>query len=246
MSFQRKFQVTSGGEERVSRVVDILGPAFEFDPVFRFELQNFSLAEQKRILPKLFHSFFFASAINDGMLLEADNFGSCAILMPPGKTNDNFWTVLRAGIIPRLFTIGPAACKVCVPYPKMKGGRESYAFKRIVLDYPGGNKAAMAKALTPAEQKAHWYVFIMATAVDRRREGLASALLVYMKDKARSDGRPLWIEATTVESRDLYAKHGFEVVTKVNLGKGQVGPDGLVKKDGEGVTVWPMVWRPEY
>ncbi|KAI2782166.1 hypothetical protein F4815DRAFT_463933 [Daldinia loculata] len=228
MSSQRKFQVTSGGEERVGRVVDVLGPAFEFDPIFRFELQNLSLAEQKRILPKLFHSFFFASAINDGMLLEADNFGSCAILMPPGKTNDNFWTVLRAGVIPRLFTIGPAACK------------------RIILDYPGANKAAMAKALTPAEQKAHWYVFIMATAVDRRREGLASALLVYMKDKARSDGRPLWIEATTVVSRDLYAKHGFEVVTEVNLGKRQVGPDGFVKKDGEGVTVWPMVWRPEY
>lgn len=95
----------------------MLGPAFEFDPIFRFELQNFSLAEQKRILPNLFHSFFFASAINDGMLLEADNFGSCAILMPPGKTNDNFWTVLRAGLIPRLFTIGPAACKVRVlPY----------------------------------------------------------------------------------------------------------------------------------
>ncbi|KAI5865995.1 hypothetical protein GGS23DRAFT_363707 [Durotheca rogersii] len=227
MPFEQKFQVTSGGEERVDRTVDVLGPAFEFDPIFRFELQNFSLSDQKRILPKLFRSFFFACAINDGMLLEADNFASCAILMPPGKTNDNFWTVLRAGLIPSLFTIGPAACK------------------RIVLDYPGGNKAAMATALTKAEQKAHWYIFIMATAVNRVREGLASTLLVYMQDKARSDGRPLWIEATTVKARDLYAKHGFEVVTEVNLGKGQVGPDGLVKKGGEGVAVWPMVWRPE-
>ncbi|KAI0594690.1 hypothetical protein F4775DRAFT_572654 [Biscogniauxia sp. FL1348] len=227
MSSLPQIQVTSGGKERIDRTVDVMAPAFEFDPIFRFELQNFSLADQKQILPKLFRSFFFACAINDGMLLEAGNFGSCAILMPPGKTNDNFLTVLRAGLIPSLFTVGAAACK------------------RIVLDYPGANKTAMSKALTKAEQKAHWYIFIIATAVDRRREGLASALLMYMQDKARSDGLPLWIEATTVESRDLYAKHGFQTVTEVNLGKGQVGPDGLVKKGGEGVTVWPMVWRPE-
>ncbi|KAI1734396.1 hypothetical protein F4680DRAFT_438631 [Xylaria scruposa] len=225
MTLQQRFTVTLGGKERVDRTVDVLGPAFEFDPIFRFELQNFSLSEQKKLLPKLFHSFFFANAINDGMLLEVDNFGSCAILMPPGRTNDNLWTVLRAGLIPSIFTLGPAACK------------------RIVLDYPGANKTAMATVLTKEEQKEHWYIFIMGTAVDRRREGLASALLVYMQQKARSDGRPLWIEATTVTSRDLYKKHGFKVVTEITLGKGQVGADGLVKRDGEGVKVWPMVWR---
>ncbi|KAI0549703.1 hypothetical protein F4679DRAFT_545234 [Xylaria curta] len=84
MTLQQRFTVTLGGKERVDRTVDVLGPAFEVVPIFRFELQNFSLSDQKKLLPKLFHSFFFASAINYGVLLEADNFGSHAILMPPG------------------------------------------------------------------------------------------------------------------------------------------------------------------
>ncbi|KAI0119753.1 hypothetical protein F4814DRAFT_413155 [Daldinia grandis] len=62
-----------------------------------------------------------------------------------------------------------------------------------------------------------------------------------MKDIAWSDGRPLCIEVTTAASRDVYARRGSKVVAKVSLGKGQVNPDALVKKDAEGVTVWPMV-----
>jgi GNAT superfamily N-acetyltransferase len=102
----------------------------------------------------------------------------------------------------------------------------------------------MPKALTKAEQDKHWYVFIMGTAVDRRKQGLAGALLRYMQDCARSDGRVLWLEATTEYSRDLYSKHGFTSVGEVVLGKGQVGPGGLPKKGGEGVTIWSMYWRP--
>jgi len=84
----------------------------------------------------------------------------------------------------------------------------------------------------------------MCTAVDRRREGMAAQLLAYMQDQARGDGRPLWLEATTPLSRDLYAKQGFEIVGEVNLGRGVVGGDGVRKVGGEGITVWGMVWRP--
>ncbi|KAK3374796.1 hypothetical protein B0H63DRAFT_480895 [Podospora didyma] len=84
----------------------------------------------------------------------------------------------------------------------------------------------------------------MGTAADRRRQGLASELLVYMQEQARSDGRPLWLEATTKYSRDLYLKYGFTIVGEAVLGKGKVGPDGLKKKGGEGITTWLMFWRP--
>jgi GNAT superfamily N-acetyltransferase len=98
--------------------------------------------------------------------------------------------------------------------------------------------------LTQAEQKEHWYVFIMGTAEDRRRQGLAGTLLEQMQGLARSDGRPLWLEATTAYSRDLYLKHGFTAVGEAGLGKGTVGADGLPAKGGDGVTIWGMVWRP--
>lgn len=101
-----------------------------------------------------------------------------------------------------------------------------------------------AKVFTKAEQKKHWYLFIMGTALNRRRQGLASELLVYAQNQARSDGRPVWLEATTGVSRDLYLKHGFTTVSEVILGKGKVGTDGLPQKGGEGVTIWLMFWRP--
>lgn len=102
----------------------------------------------------------------------------------------------------------------------------------------------LKKELTKAEQRAHWYIFMIGTEADRRRQGLAGAVLAHTQVRAREDGRPIWLEATTAYSRDLYVKHGFTVVGDAVLGKGKVGPDGLAKKDGEGVTVWGMVWRP--
>ena len=66
-----------------------------------------------------------------------------------------------------------------------------------------------------------------------------------MQDIARKDHCPLWLEATTAYSRDIYARLGFETVEEIVLGQGQVGENGLGKNGGEGVKVWAMIWRPE-
>lgn len=102
----------------------------------------------------------------------------------------------------------------------------------------------MKKVFTKDQMKKHWYVFIMGTSVDRRRQGLASALLVDMQDRARHDDRPLWLEATTEHSLALYLKHGFQNHGEVILGKDTVGRDGLTKTNGEGIVIWSMSWRP--
>lgn len=117
-----------------------------------------------------------------------------------------------------------------------------------MFDYASATEHMMKKVFTKQEQKNHWYwyVFIMGTAKDRRRQGLANALLVHMQDRCRSEahGRPIWLEATTEGSRELYLQHGFQIVGDIVLGKGKVGSDGLPQKEGEGVTIWSMVWRP--
>lgn len=102
----------------------------------------------------------------------------------------------------------------------------------------------MKQVFTKDEMKKHWYVFIMGTSVDRRRQGLASALIVGMQNRARVDGRPLWLEATTESSLALYLKHGFQNHGEIILGKEKVGRDGLPKKNGEGIVIWSMSWRP--
>lgn len=116
--------------------------------------------------------------------------------------------------------------------------------QRAMFEYSSGVEPFMKKAFTQEEQNKHWYIFIMGTAVGKRRKGYASALLAHIQDRARGDGRPIWLEATTDYSRKLYSKHGFTVVGDVVLGKGMVSSDGLPKKNGEGITIWSMFWRP--
>ncbi|ROW00642.1 hypothetical protein VSDG_03177 [Cytospora chrysosperma] len=228
MSAQHKDsrQITYGGKEYVDRANQVLTRSFLGDPVYTWLLHDFSLSEQETVLPKLLSAFLTQGALNGAIFIEVADFGCCGVLMPPGKSIENPWTLPSAGLLSTLWTIG-------------LGG-----FKRAMFEYSSGAEPLMKKAFTKAEQHEHWYVFIMGTAVDKRRQGHASTMLTHMQNRARDDGRPIWLEATTDYSRKLYLKHGFTLVGDVVLGKGKVGQDGLPKKDGEGITIWSMFWRP--
>ena len=75
--------------------------------------------------------------------------------------------------------------------------------------------------------------------------GLCSSLIRHYQSIAANESTPICLEATTAYSRDLYAKLGFQEVDEMLLGKGKVGADGKLKKNGEGVRIWAMVWRPK-
>ena len=210
-------------------VTNVLTEAFaNSDPVFRWLLLDHTPgAVQEAKLHQLLTGFTRAAALNDAVFAEAGgDFGCVAILMPPGKRVDNPWTMLQAGLIPAMMSIGV-------------GG-----FKRAVFEYSDVTHAMLPQVFTKEELKKYWYIFIIGTKLDRRRQGLASALLRHAQETGRKDGAPLWLEATTESSRDLYVKHGFKVVGEIVLGEGKVERDGLPKRGGEGVTIWGMYWRP--
>lgn len=62
---------------------------------------------------------------------------------------------------------------------------------------------------------------------------------------ARAANLPIWLEATTAKSRNLYLSLGFQEIEKITLGKGKVTADATPKKGGPGVSLWAMVWWPE-
>jgi ribosomal protein S18 acetylase RimI-like enzyme len=97
--------------------------------------------------------------------------------------------------------------------------------------------------MSKTERKGYWYVPIVGTALDRRRQGLASRLTRAVQARAQAGGKPVWLETTTVNSRNFYAKHGFKVVEETLVGSGEVDSMGRRKQNG-GVTIWGMVWRP--
>ncbi|KAH8768294.1 hypothetical protein F5883DRAFT_70332 [Diaporthe sp. PMI_573] len=226
MATQKTLAVTTGGKERVERTIQILTPAFIGDPVFTWLLHTTDSKKHGAVLPKLFRGFFTQCALNGSIFLEVDDYGCCGVLMPPGATVQNPWTMLQAGLIPALWNPGAGV------------------FMRAILEYGPAAEHMKERILTKQERKKHWYVFIMGTSIDRRRQGLGGALLENMKERARADERPLWLEATTELSLALYLKHGFQNHGEVILGKGKVGRDGLPKKDGEGIVIWSMSWRP--
>ncbi len=79
----------------------------------------------------------------------------------------------------------------------------------------------------PREQH-HWYLLAIGVATTRQGTGLGSALLAHTLAKADEDGAPAYLEATSLRSRVLYERHGFEVTAE------------LVVDDSP--PLWPM-WR---
>lgn len=93
--------------------------------------------------------------------------------------------------------------------------------------------------------ESYYYCLILGTRTDSRGRGLASSLIRDYQVVAKKAGFPIWLEATTAHSRDLYIKCGFQALDTVILGKGTHDELGEMHAGGVGVTIWPMVWYPE-
>ncbi|MFK3984090.1 GNAT family N-acetyltransferase [Micromonospora sp. NPDC050397] len=75
----------------------------------------------------------------------------------------------------------------------------------------------------------HHHLAFLAVAPDRQRTGLGSALLRHRHTWLDERGMPAYLDASSADSRDLYARHGYRAGEPFRL------PDGT--------PFWPM-WRP--
>ena len=76
----------------------------------------------------------------------------------------------------------------------------------------------------------HHHLAFLAVRPGKQRQGLGSALLRHYHDRLDAAGVPAYLEATSQPARDLYARHGYEV-----MGAPFCLPDAT--------PIWPM-WRP--
>jgi GNAT superfamily N-acetyltransferase len=74
-----------------------------------------------------------------------------------------------------------------------------------------------------------WYLAFIAVDPPHQRRGLGSALMKHGIERCTRDGLPAYLEATSLENRAFYERHGFET-----LGKIQPGP---------APPIWPMLRR---
>ena len=72
-----------------------------------------------------------------------------------------------------------------------------------------------ANAMMP--QGASWYLGVLATDPDRRRQGLASAAIAPVLERADRDHLAAYLETGAPENFAFYARAGFEVTDEVVL-----------------------------
>jgi hypothetical protein len=70
----------------------------------------------------------------------------------------------------------------------------------------------------------------------------SSAVVKPVLEMAEQRGWPVCLEATSPRSRDVYKYWGFKDLGEVKVGKGVVDGEGRKDRDGEGVSLWVMVW----
>ena len=62
-----------------------------------------------------------------------------------------------------------------------------------------------------------WYLPVIGVDPARQGMGLGSALLVHALAECDREGKQAYLESTSTRSRDLYARHGFEVTGTIQV-----------------------------
>jgi hypothetical protein len=87
----------------------------------------------------------------------------------------------------------------------------------------------------------YWYLFVIGRDPSHLGASVAPRLILPFVQKAKEQGIPLWLEATSERSKSVYEKLGFKVVEELKVGKGQCDSNGNLISGGEGVSMWAMI-----
>lgn len=189
-----------------------------------YMLQGKTDEERHAYLYRYFTKLLKAAGLNHAIFEEIDGFASATVSLPPGKRVDNYLTLLPAGLHNLLWEVGLKGCR------------------RMLFEFPGKTDAAKKRGLKG--HKRYYYLFFAGTSPECQGRGLGSTMLKALQARAAKEGLPVWLESTTEKSMRVYSKCGFKVVETMNFGKGNTGADGRPKVNGEGVTLWAMIWWP--
>lgn len=103
--------------------------------------------------------------------------------------------------------------------------------QRSVLEHDLADVVHVLEAMAIAHPSApHWYLPFVGVAPLHQGKGAGSALLRHALERCDDEGRPAYLEATTLGSLRLYERHGFEVTATIQAGSSP--------------PVWPMLRTP--
>jgi hypothetical protein len=88
----------------------------------------------------------------------------------------------------------------------------------------------------------YWYLFMIGRDNSSHAKGPVSPRLILpFVQRAKEEGIPVWLEATSLHSKNVYEKLGFKVVEELKVGRGSSDRKGNLVDGGEGVSMWTMI-----
>ena len=188
------------GIEDVPDLVEVLARAFDDDPVPNFLFRGDR--RRRRGLRRFFSIQLRHMYLSDGEVWTTDDVAGAALWAPPTKSRPGLGELLH--LVPVL--------------PDLAGlGRNFGAAMRLLQSVDRAR---------PHDE--HWYLATLGTDPPRQGQGVGSALLRGVLERADAEGIPAYLESSKERNLPFYRRHGFEVTGEIHT------PDGP--------TLW-LMWR---
>ena len=175
-------------ESEIDRVADLLGRAFDDDPVV-----NYVAKQDARRAERVRHSMYIGLknlTFPYGETYVLDGFEGAALWNPPGKRSQGFLADLK--LLPDLFRIA--------------------GFRRIRFAMSLVNVLEKKHPKDP-----HYYLLAIGVEPSAQGRGFGSSLLGPMTERFDAERAGAYLENSKERNLPFYGRHGFEVVERVDL-----------------------------
>jgi ribosomal protein S18 acetylase RimI-like enzyme len=184
--------VRRAGPGDVAALAEVLGRAFDDDPVPRFLFRG----DRRRRggLRTFFRIQLRHMYLDDGEVWTTTDAAGAAMWAPPGKPRPGWSDLVHMTPV--------------IPYLTGLGRRAPDAARLL---------AAVDRA---RPRELHWYLATLGTDPDRQGHGIGSALLRAVLGRVDEAGLPAYLESSKERNLAFYARHGFEVTGEIRTPRG--------------------------
>jgi ribosomal protein S18 acetylase RimI-like enzyme len=135
-----------------------------------------------------------ADCLRRGEAYATADYAAVAGWLPPGTGVPGFFEQARAGMLGLPWTFGLRGFRRLLAYDAVA--------RRLHHDYAQGP---------------HWYLAAIGVEPTRQGQGLGSALMRPLLERADQQRMPCWLDTHQQQNVRLYQRHGFEVCERVEL-----------------------------
>lgn len=194
-------EVRPATEADLPELAGVISRAFSDDPPMSWVFRDGSTRRER--LHAVFSGALAEIFLPAGHLWTTTDVGGCAVWMPPGR-----WRTPDA-VVERIT-------------PPLAGSLLPDELDRF-LTFLGMIEDKHA------DEPEHWYLEVLAADLVRQGQGIGSACMRPVLERADADGVPCYLESSNLKNVPLYERNGFRVTDVIDL------PD-------DGPSLW-LMWR---